>query len=110
MEREPELAPGLCVALAWLGTYLVCPGWCLGWLASAKPPSHGISQSFNTKVPEEFVFEASRAATVHEISNPSRQKVSKWFVLEAPRGHAATIISNFSVRECREDSFLLKAP
>ena len=62
---------------AWLGTYLVCPGWCLRWLASARPPGHGISQSFHTKVLEEFVFEASRAAMAHEISNPSVRKVPK---------------------------------
>ena len=92
------------VALAWLGTHLVCPGWCLGWLASAKPPGHG-----HTNVLEEFVFEASRAATAHEISNSSVRKFQKGFVLEAPRGHAATRISHFSVRECREDSFLRSA-
>ena len=25
---------------AWLGTSLVCPGWCLRWLASARPLGH----------------------------------------------------------------------
>ena len=55
-------------------------GWSrsLVWrLGSAKPPGHGISQSFHTNVLEEFVFEASPAATACEISNPSVRKFQK---------------------------------
>ena len=78
-------------------------GGCLRWLASARPPGHGISQSFYTKVLEEFVFEASRAAMAHEISNPSVRKFRKGSFLK-PEG-SWPVISNPSIRTSRS-SFL----
>ena len=45
--------------------------------ASARPLGHGISQSFHTKVLEEFVLKASPAVTAHEISTPSVRKFQK---------------------------------
>ena len=86
---------------AWLGTYLVCPGLCLRWLASARPPGHGTPQSFHTEV-----------LWLHEQLRPTRFPTlpsESFIVLEAARGHAATRFSNVSVRKCREDSFLRSA-
>ena len=79
----------MCLGLGWslvwrlgcglgLGTCLVCPGWCL--------LGHGISQSFHTKVSEEFVVEASRAAAAHEISASSVRKFQKGSFWELREG------------------------
>ena len=95
--------PGLCPWLG-LGTYLVCLGWCLGWLASAKPPGHKISQSFHTNVLEEFVFEASRAATPHEFFNPSVRKFQKdsfWRLREGMRSRGFPTFPSESVARIR---------
>ena len=78
------------VALAWLGTHLVCPGWCLGWLASAKPPGHRISQSFHTN---------ARARGCY-VFQPFRKKVTEFF-FEGPRVFAATSFAKSSARKFR---------
>ena len=90
----------LCLGSGW-GWSLV---WCLGWLASAKPPGHGISQSFHTNVLEEVVFEASRAATAHEISNPSVRKFQKdsfWRLREGMRPREFPTFPSESVARIR---------
>ena len=97
---EPGLTPGL---WPW-------PGWALAWFAQAGLACLSEASCprdipiLHTNVLEEFVSEASRAATAHEMSNPSVRKFRKdsfWRLREGMRPREFPTFPSVSVARIR---------